>query len=178
MNGDSFITGLFLFGGLLLLGSEFITPSFVAGFLGIAAVIVGGLHAIGVVDGLWASTLSWAALSVLLTLALRPIARRWLRAESRRDDSDEDRDAFDTIVDVISTIDDSSDQGRIRFQGSTWSATSTRGTIEKGHRARIVYRDKLVWIVEPVDALTEAHVVPPIEERDGANPAKKDSGRS
>ena len=42
-------------------------------------------------------------------------------------------------------------EGRIHFRGSTWPATSYEHTLNKGDRARMIARDNLIWIVEPVD---------------------------
>jgi hypothetical protein len=53
-------------------------------------------------------------------------------------------------VTVVEPVDDES-AGRIRFRGATWDARTTEGRLPKGAEARILYRDNLTWIVEPVD---------------------------
>lgn len=65
--------------------------------------------------------------------------------------ADEDLDAFGTIVEVIEAIDPDHHRGRIRLRGSTWNATSVSEPIEAGARARVVYRDNLVWVVDPYE---------------------------
>jgi hypothetical protein len=41
--------------------------------------------------------------------------------------------------------------GRIRFRGAEWDARTTEGRLPKGAKARILYRDNLTWIIEPID---------------------------
>jgi inner membrane protein len=64
---------------------------------------------------------------------------------------DEDLDAFGTIVEVTDSIHPDHTKGRIRLRGSSWYATSVSEPIEAGARARVVYRDNLVWVVDPYD---------------------------
>jgi membrane-bound ClpP family serine protease len=64
---------------------------------------------------------------------------------------DEDLDAFGTIVEVTESIHPDHSGGRIRLRGSTWKATSVSEPIEAGARARVVYRDNLVWVVDRHD---------------------------
>ena len=144
---------IFLVGGLLLVGSELIATSLVGVFLGVAALLVAGLRAVGIVDSVPLSFLAWAVISLALTVPLRPLARKWFTAgDVKRDTSDPetDREATGQLVEVVEAISDEADTGRIRFQGTTWQARSTEGRIAAGQQAQLVYRDNLVWIVEPV----------------------------
>jgi membrane protein implicated in regulation of membrane protease activity len=44
----------------------------------------------------------------------------------------------------------SSGSGRIRFRGTTWNATSDGNEIPAGKRVRIVSRNGMIYVVEPV----------------------------
>ena len=159
------VTIAFLVGGLLLIASELVSLSLVPVFLGVAALIVAALRGIGVVESVPASLLVWSMMSVALALPLRPLVRKYLRAgEARHDHSDEDRDAMGQIVDVVEDIDATSQRGRIRFQGTTWAAQTTEGTIPAGARCKLMVKDKLIWIVEPLNALDEDNRVPVLEQ--------------
>jgi membrane protein implicated in regulation of membrane protease activity len=68
-----------------------------------------------------------------------------------RTDVDVDRDAMGQIVEVMEDICEEHDNGRIRFQGTTWKARSTGAVLPKGSRAQLVLRDKTVWVVEAVE---------------------------
>jgi inner membrane protein len=148
--GD-WITILMLAGGVLLIASELLHASFTTLFLGAGAVIVAVLRGLGIIDGWMFSVLLWAATTLGLTFSLRPFARRYLPGETKYDPSDEDRDAYGTLVAVVETINEGDEKGRIRFQGTTWSATSIDGTLPAGSTARLISRDKLAWIVERVE---------------------------
>jgi inner membrane protein len=64
---------------------------------------------------------------------------------------DEDLDVFGTIVQVLEPIHPDHHKGRIALRGTTWNATSISEPIEAGQRARVVYRDNLVWVVDPYE---------------------------
>lgn len=63
--------------------------------------------------------------------------------------TDEDVEAVGKIVEVVKEVGSGNDHGRIRFGGTTWPAVTKEGVIMAGKKARILYRDNLVWIVEP-----------------------------
>jgi membrane protein implicated in regulation of membrane protease activity len=153
------ITIAFLIGGIALLASEVVVPSLVAGFFGVAAILTGGLHAIGLVDSLPATLFVWAVTSVALVLPFRPMMQKLAgKAQSHKDrtDVDEDRDSMGEVVEVVEDVSEENDIGRIRFQGTTWQARCTTGTLKAGERAQLVYRQGSLWVVEPV-AVEGAH---------------------
>lgn len=171
------ITWIFFVVGALLIVSEFVHLSLISVFLGVSALLVGGLRALGLLESVPQALLAWSLISLGLTLPLRPLARKWLPGGERKfDHAHEDKDAMGVVVDVTDAVDDQSSNGRIRFQGTTWSATSTTGTIAKGQKAKIVYRDKLVWVVEPLEQLPEASPVPTFSPaaQEAAVSSKKD----
>ena len=53
------------------------------------------------------------------------------------------------MVEVAETI-PKGEQGRIRFRGTTWAATCYQQTLEVGSQARLVTRDGITWVVEPL----------------------------
>ena len=153
------ITIAFVIGGIALLASEVVVPSLVAGFFGVAAIVTGGLHAIGLVDSLPATLFVWAVTSVALVLPFRPMIQKLAgKAQSHKDrtDVDEDRDSMGEVVEVVEDVSEENDIGRIRFQGTTWQARCTTGTLKAGERAQLVYRQGSLWVVEPV-AVEGAH---------------------
>lgn len=158
-------TVAFIVTGVLLIASELLHVSLVPVFLGTAALAVAGLRGLGLLESVPASLLAWSVTSVMLTLPLRPVARRLLGMGERRvDRSHEDTDAVGVTVEVAETVSDQNDDGRIRFQGTSWAARAVDGVIPPGAAARLVYKDKLVWVVEPVGALEDMHSVPTLEK--------------
>jgi inner membrane protein len=159
MAGD-WLLWAFLIGGLLAIGSEVFHATLTALFLGLSALVVAGLVGTGLITGLGPAVLVWGIMSVVLALPLRPIVKRLLPGERRHDKSNEDDDAVGLIVDVLEPVLEGEIRGRIRHQGTTWPAVCIDGSIPAGGKARLVMRQKLAWVVEPLDMLAAADVVP------------------
>jgi membrane-bound ClpP family serine protease len=68
--------------------------------------------------------------------------------------ADEDLDTFGMIVEVVEPIDPDHSHGRIALYGTTWNATSVSDPIDRGEKAKVLYRDNLVWVVERYLGLT------------------------
>lgn len=166
MSGDT-ITLIFLAVGLLLVAAELLIPGFVVIFAGLGALAVALLRWVGVIEGLPASFITWMVSSVLMVFALRGSLKRWFPPEESRHVDNEELDLFGRVVDVLEEVReataDGEPTGRVRFGGTTWPAVTAEGTIPKGAKARLVYRDSLAWVVEPAPALEEgkAESVPP-----------------
>lgn len=138
--------------GLLLISAEFAWPHFYSIFFGAGAVLVGILHALGLLTGLTASLIVWFVSSVILLITLRQMAVKFLHAESSYQLTDEDIEAAGQIVDVVVTVSEDDEKGRVRFRGTTWPAVSREGRILPGQKARLLYRSNLLWKVEPYSA--------------------------
>jgi len=134
--------------GVALMLAELLVPGLVVLFFGVAALGVGGLVALGLIQTWTTAVGAWAVGSLALVLGLRSGAKRLLPGESDRASTDEDVEAYGEVVDVVEAV-GPIESGRIRFRGVTWAAQTVEGTIPAGARARIVARDNLVWIVEP-----------------------------
>ena len=137
-------------GGVALLVAEIVVPGMVLGFLGAAALLVAGLLWLGVIDGLVAALTTWFIGSIVMLVALRGAFQRLMPGDEEVQSTDEDFDAFGTVVEVAETI-AKGEQGRIRYRGTTWTATCYERTLEPGSQARLVTRDGIGWVVEPVE---------------------------
>jgi membrane protein implicated in regulation of membrane protease activity len=160
------VTLLFLIGGLALIASEVKLPGAVAGFFGVAAVLTAAIRGIGLVDSLSTSLLVWGVLTTALIIPLRPLAKKFAgRADVRRDttDVDDDRDAMGEVVVVVEDITDDNEEGRIRFQGTTWQARSTAGHFKQGDKVQLVYRQGSIWVVEAVNEALERDLFAPAD---------------
>ncbi len=146
------ITWIWFAVGLLLVAAELFVPGLVLVFGGVAAIAVGILRAIGLIESLPVSFVAWMVTSILLVLSLRKTLMKVAPSEEHVGDIDEHTRAYGKIVDVVETVQEDADGGRIRYQGTTWKARSLRGTIESGQKARLSFLNNLEWQVEPVDA--------------------------
>lgn len=137
--------------GIILIFFEFILPGMVSVFLGGAAIIVGFMIHFHLVHGAVQSFGVWFGLSIFLILSVRQVAAKFFLSDSEYKYTEEDVAAIGQIVEVSDTIHSADSQGRIRFQGTDWPARTLQGTIRKGARAVIKYRDNISWVVEVVD---------------------------
>lgn len=164
---DNLMTWMWLIAGVGLMVSEFFLPGVVAVFLGAAAVVVAGLRWLGLLESLPACLIAWACVSVAFIIVLRKSLVARFPAESFRGDASQELKSYGTVVEVLETVRDDDNSGRVRFQGTSWPATSTGGTLAVGSRARLVYRDNLSWVVAPV----EEEEVPPSRSSESHKPS-------
>ena len=150
LDGDT-ITTIWLIAGITMMLSEMIVPGMVIGFLGFASVLVAGARALGIVESLGASVGLWTVTSVGLVLSLRNVAKKYFPSEEKRVSIDEDASMYGKEVQVLSDCSDANDEGRIRIQGTSWPAKTVEGTIAAGTTAKLVYRDNVAWIIEPLE---------------------------
>ena len=140
----------FLALGLTLIVLEVVIPGLVVVFLGAAALLVAAAASLGLVSGWLMAFTLWFVSSLVMVLGVRSAFTRFLPGGFIRQLTDEDVDAFGEEVDVVETV-TTRPGGRIRFRGSTWAAQTLQEELPAGARAKVVARDNLVWIVEPVD---------------------------
>jgi membrane protein implicated in regulation of membrane protease activity len=152
------VTWIWLGAGVAMLSSELVLPGLLVGFLGASAIAVAGLRWVGLIETFGASLGAWLAISSVSILSLRSMLQRWSGAEHEVQSTDEDLEAFGKLAEVVTELGPDG-AGRIRFQGSTWPARCLQGTLPPGSEVRIVDREGLEWIVEPVSPLAlEAHL--------------------
>lgn len=137
-------------GGIVLLVAEIVVPGMVLGFLGAAALLVALLLWLGVIEGLAPALTTWFIGSIVMLVALRGLFQRLMPGDTEVHSTDEDLDAQGAVVEVAETI-PKGEKGRIRYRGTTWAATCYERTLEAGGQARLVTRDGIGWVVEPLE---------------------------
>lgn len=131
--------------GLILLGAEMMVPAdFFLFFLGLAALIVSGLSAVGLFVAPWAEWLTFALLAITFLGVIRQRIIRRLATEKNKTDLDE-------VVGgkAIATSDlGPQERGKVDMRGTSWSAINVGSEhILEGEQC----------VVEAVDGL-ELHV--------------------
>ena len=133
--------------GAVMILLELFLPGMVLGFLGSSALIVAALIWLGWIDSLIPALTTWFILSLVLLLSLRGLFLRFVGGGSERQSTDEEENAYGTVVDVVERI--APDQaGRIHYRDATWQAICYDRPIEAGEKAILAYRENLVWVVE------------------------------
>ena len=139
-----------ILGGVLIV-SELVVPGLVVVFLGVAALLVAGALHLGFIEHWIGSFTTWFVASLGLIVALRGAVQRLFPPEVVRREIDEDTEAFGCEVEVVEAVGPDRSDGRIRFRDATWSARSLKTFLPAGSRARLVFRENLIWVVEACD---------------------------
>ena len=134
--------------GIILMVLELIVPGMVLVFLGAGALVVAALIWAGPIQTWVVATTVWFIASLIMLVTLRHLFQRFVSGDVEEQSTDEDLDAFGHVVEVVEEIAPGK-EGRIRFRGSTWPAACYDATLEVGSSAKIIYRENLMWVVEP-----------------------------
>lgn len=136
--------------GIFLMLSEIIVPGLVVVFLGIASLFVAFGIWMGWLQG-WVEVMTaWFISSLALIFSLRQVFARLAPGNTQISNMDEDVDAIGQVVEVVKTINPSSEDGRIHFRGTTWAAKSNQ-IIKQGEKAILDSRELNLWVVSPLD---------------------------
>lgn len=118
--------------------------------LGIASLLV----AIGVQQNFlntWAITLTaWFICASILLFILYFFTEKFFKGEKTIGNIYEELDLYGQEVIVIENIGPGTHAGRVRFQGTTWTALSDGSEICVGEHATIVCKDNISLVVEPI----------------------------
>lgn len=132
--------GWIVVGALLLSAELFVPTDFFLVFLGVAALLVGGVGLVGLALPAWGQWLLYAALSLLLLVGVRGRIKRRMPAGDPRAD--------DTLVGEIALIRERLEAGAMgtaELRGSRWTARNAdEAALEPGARARVERVEGLV----------------------------------
>jgi len=137
-----------ILGGLLIFLEVFI-PGAILSFLGLSALIIGGLLHFQMISGFLYSMILWFILSIVFILFLRSFVLRFMPSVTEKQETCEEKHAEGSIVEVLERITPHGN-GRIRFRDTSWEAHSEE-TLEKGAFAKIIASKDNGWIVGPID---------------------------
>ena len=121
-------------------------------FFGIGAWLVALLSYLGAISALNTQLLVFLTTSVASLLLLR----RWLRNTlqgrvTEAEDSDESLDDFaGRNAKVVVAISPDTDDGRVEFRGTQWTATAEE-SISEGETVLILTKDNLTLLVAPIN---------------------------
>ena len=133
--------------GITLVLLEVIIPGGFVVFLGISAVITGLLAYFEFMVNFGVLFLFWAALSLFLILLFRSQVHKWFPSLERFKPTTEYTEMFEKEVEVVEDVGPDSDEGRVRFQGTTWKAMSREGNLTAGEKAKIIGKKNITLIV-------------------------------
>lgn len=138
--------------GLVLMLAELVIPGGIVILLGGACLVVAAALGIGLVEGIVQSLTLWFISSMVLLLGFRQVTQNLIGGDSHVDNTDEELDIYNKIALVKETIGPAQHAGRIEFQGVEWSALGDGSEIAAGTQVRIICRENIGLIVEPVNS--------------------------
>ncbi|MGL4473678.1 MAG: NfeD family protein [Shewanella sp.] len=136
--------------GIGLILAEVIVPGGIVILLGLACLIVAAALALGLVVGVAPSFTLWFMVSIVLLLGFRQVTQKLIGGDKHIDNTDEDLDIYNQTAVVIAAIGPGESQGRIEFQGSQWPALGDGTVIAVGANVRIICRENIALVVEPL----------------------------
>ncbi|GLP95893.1 NfeD family protein [Paraferrimonas sedimenticola] len=135
--------------GILMMLAELLIPGGVVFFLGLSALLVGGMIGLGLITSWTIAFTLWFILSIVLTLSLRQMVQKHFGGDISHQNTDEELSLSGQSAEVIEAIGPGQVQGRVRFQGTTWTAVSDGREIEVGQEVVIICRENIGLLVEP-----------------------------
>lgn len=136
-----------LIGGAVLVLLEFLMPGLVVVFIGLGALLTGGILYLRWITDPVALLAFFGFSSIVMLVTLRRLVMRFYPSDSERVEADEDKLLIGQRATVISTVYPSDFSGRIRFSGTTWSARSEGSAIPEGTEVVIVGRENIHFVV-------------------------------
>lgn len=132
--------------GLLLLGAEMITPGgFYILFFGLAALVVGGLSGVGLVQAEWLQWLLFSGLAILSLLVFRGPLLAWIKTQNVETPA-VDSMGGETAIPLEDLA--PGDTGKAELRGTTWTAHNAGSALlKKNQRCRVERVEGLtLWI--------------------------------
>jgi membrane protein implicated in regulation of membrane protease activity len=136
--------------GLILVALEMAASGgFYVIFFGVAAIVIGSLHALGLAGPLWVQFLLFSVLSVLSLVLFRSPLLRLMKLDGGA--ADVDSLVGETAVPLDDIAPDA--VGRAELRGTVWAARNTsKSALRRGERCRVVRVDRLMIFLEPEGA--------------------------
>ena len=134
--------------GLVLLAAEMATPGgFYILFFGLAALIVGALSGLELLNTAWLQWFLFSILSIISLFLFRNSLLVWMKTREPVGE------AVDSMVGELAVLTEDllpGNLGKVELRGTTWSARNTGQTVlRKGHRARVERVDGLTLWIKP-----------------------------
>jgi membrane protein implicated in regulation of membrane protease activity len=136
--------------GIIFVFVEFFIPGLVIAFFGVGAFITALTTWMKITTSLPSQLLVFILSSVLFLVFLRKYVKRTFLGKTRGDESERNFNIeVGKIVPVIEFIQPGEVGGKVRYMGTTWSATASE-PIAPGESVEIIGNDGLTLIVEKV----------------------------
>lgn len=137
--------------GIIFVFVEFFIPGLVIAFFGVGALITALTTWLGISSSLASQLVIFIAASVLLLLLLRKFMKRTFLGDARRSNTNPISNVeYGKIVPVIEYIQPGEVGGKVKYQGTNWSAKATE-PIAPGESVKITGCENLTLLVEKIN---------------------------
>ncbi|KFZ36768.1 hypothetical protein HR45_14185 [Shewanella mangrovi] len=136
--------------GAILMLAELVIPGGIVIFLGAACMIVAAALWLGLITSVAQAFTLWFIASIVLLLLFRQVTQRLVGGDSHVDNTDEELDIYNQVAVVKESIGPGERLGRVSFQGADWPALGDGSEIAAGRQVRVVCRDNIALVVEPL----------------------------
>jgi inner membrane protein len=132
--------------GLVLLGAEMVTPGgFYILFFGLAALVVGTVAGVGLIQAEWLQWLLFSGIAILSLLVFRGPLLAWIKAHDKKTPT------VDSMVGESAMLLEDvapSGTGKVELHGTTWTAHNAGlALLKKGQRCKVERIEGLaLWI--------------------------------
>ncbi len=137
--------------GILFVALEFIIPGLVIAFFGIGAMITALTTGIGLTTGFNWQVAVFIVASLASLFLLRRYVKKVFMGKKEGDSVNEFNLDVGKVVPVVQTIDPHKSTGKIKYQGTLWSATADE-VIPEGESVKIVGRQNITIKVEKIES--------------------------
>ncbi len=137
--------------GIIFIALEFVIPGLVIAFFGMGALITALTTVIGLTGGFNMQVIVFIVASLASLFLLRRYMKKVFMGKSEGDGVNEFNLDVGKVVPVVQTIDPKKNTGKIKYQGTLWSATC-EDVIPEGETARIVGRENITIKVEKIES--------------------------
>lgn len=132
--------------GILFMVVEFIIPGVFIVFVGIGAIFTGFLT-LFFNFGFYLQIFVWILSSFSTVIIGAPFLKKIFPSQSMYVPLKED-DSIGKIVKVVKDVNQTKNQGRIKYQGTEWNAVCKNGGIPASTYAKILARNNLTFLIE------------------------------
>lgn len=133
--------------------AECFLPGGIALSIGLSALVMALLRYLEVVESVVTTFSLLPMIAIVFVSFSFKFLNKHFSGETSEDFIPDNIDINNDLVKVLSDIREENSNGKVQFQGSSWKAISQNGTILEGDKAKVVSRDGLVLIVEPIDKI-------------------------
>lgn len=135
---------------VLLSLAEIVIPGGILLNLGIASLAVAFAVKFAIVDTWVMALTTWFIVATIMLFVVNIFTNKLFGAKQLVENTDEDLDIYGQQAEVTEAIGPGRNKGRVSFQGTSWTALGDGSEIVAGSQVKVICKDNISLIVEPL----------------------------